>query len=379
MIAWADMQVSLQSTGNFTDSLRNIKSSYERLSSVLDAVPLLDAVDKHFGGKAPDWLRGSITNPDPNSAFWATRNQSNALGNAKIPILLTTGWDDLMLNTVMDQHAHLQARGAKVGLTIGPWTHGSGAGSNGVAATLAWLEEYYTRRKVGERKELVRVFITGAEVWRDMPLWPPQTTASTLFLSSGGKLTPREPSSSSLKKEEESSFVFDPTKPTPSIGAPMLLDSGTLRTADDSILASRADVVTFTTTPLQDDVEVCGRIAVELYHATSTPHADIWVLISEVKKSGRSRSIADCYLRLDPDRDQGQPLRLTLHDCGHRFSKESRIRLLVAGSSHPRYIRNLGTGDGTAMGDKVKTVTHTIQHNQNAVSKLTLPTCVFSK
>ena len=37
------------------------------------------------------------------------------------------------------------------------------------------------------------------------------------------------------------------------------------------------------------------------------------------------------------------------------------VRLLVAGGSHPRYIRNLGTGEDQVKGAEMQSVEHTVQ------------------
>ena len=82
-------------------------------------------------------------------------------------------------------------------------------------------------------------------------------------------------------------------------------------------------------------------------HATDNPHADLFVRLSEVDPDGRSRNVSEGFLRLDPNTATGD-IRLELDAVAHRFAAGNRIRVVIAGGSHPRWERNLGTDDDPA-------------------------------
>lgn len=63
---------------------------------------------------------------------------------------------------------------------------------------------------------------------------------------------------------------------------------------------------------------------------------------------------------------------LSLTDCAHRFCKGRKMRLLVAGGSHPRCIRNLGTDEDPVRGARMQVVKHAVRYETSAVSKLAL-------
>ena len=86
---------------------------------------------------------------------------------------------------------------------------------------------------------------------------------------------------------------------------------------------------------------------VVLAHATDNPHADLFVRLSEVDPDGGSRNVSEGFLRLDPDASTGS-IRLGLDAVAHRFTAGNRVRVVVAGGSHPRWERNLGTDDDPA-------------------------------
>jgi putative CocE/NonD family hydrolase len=135
-------------------------------------------------------------------------------------------------------------------------------------------------------------------------------------------------------------------------------------------------VLTFTTDPLTEPLEIMGAPVVELAHTRSNPHADVFVRLCDVDLEGVSRNFAEGLLRLDPTSplDQALPVRVRLTDCAHEVKAGHRIRLLIAGGSHPRYARNEGTGELPGTGSELRPCTHTVHHDSGAVSRVILPT-----
>ena len=146
------------------------------------------------------------------------------------------------------------------------------------------------------------------------------------------------------------SFRYDPAEPTPTIGGRLLSPDGGYR--DDSALAVRRDVLSFTSDVLTEDLCVFGNPIAELAHSSDNPYVDVFVRISEVDAKGRSRNVSDAYRRLDGSARDGA-LTLELDAIAHRFRAGTRIRVLIAGGSHPRFARNLGTGEAIATGDEL--------------------------
>jgi putative CocE/NonD family hydrolase len=161
------------------------------------------------------------------------------------------------------------------------------------------------------------------------------------------------------------SFRYDPDQPTPTVGGPLLTPNGGYR--DDSRLSRRDDVLSFTGDVLTEDLVVFGNPVVELAHTSDNPHVDLFVRVSEVDARGRSRNVSESYRRL---RDSSAPVRMELDAIAHRFAAGSRLRVLIAGGCHPRYARNLGTGEPAVSGVALQQVTHTLQLGD---SRLMLP------
>jgi putative CocE/NonD family hydrolase len=138
---------------------------------------------------------------------------------------------------------------------------------------------------------------------------------------------------------------------------------------DDTALAQRPDVTVFTTEPLLEDFEFIGRPTLTLSHTTDNPFADLFVRISEVNEKGRSYNISEAYQRVSPHRET-ESIDLLLSRCAHRFVQGRRIRLIIAGGSHPHYARNLGVENPDNTSSGMKSVEHTIFHGVGKNSKL---------
>ena len=209
-------------------------------------------------------------------------------------MLIQTGWQDLFVRQSFQQYERLAGRGVEVGLTVGPWGHGAGTGRIQFNETLEWLEQHLRGGDLRARSAPVRMFVTGADQWRDVASWPPPTRAYVLYPWPGRTLETK-----AVESPSRVSFTYDPADPTPSIGGPALTDGGY---RDDAALASRPDVVTFTTEALRVPLEVIGRPIVELAHRTDNVHADLFVRLSEIGADDRSQNISDGFLRLEPAR-----------------------------------------------------------------------------
>ena len=108
-----------------------------------------------------------------------------------------------------------------------------------------------------------------------------------------------------------------------------------------------------------------------MVHASDNAHVDVFVRISEVFPTkgakGRSRNVSDGYRRLADASPGGDTVRLELDAISRRFRAGSRLRVLIAGGSHPRYARNLGTGETTVSGRQLKPSTHELHFGASRV------------
>jgi putative CocE/NonD family hydrolase len=362
-VGWADSVAHQEDVGLVRGQIRGALAP-RRQRPALSHLPLAEATDELCKGRTP-WFRDWATHRDLADPYWSRTQLGAALDHVDVPVLLQTGWQDLFLQQTLEQYDRLHGRGLDVALTVGPWTHTqllTSGGSTVVPEALDWLDEHLAGTGSRTRSVPVGIFVTGAGEWRHLPAWPPKATEQVLHPREGGRLA-REPAAGGAV-----TFTYDPADPTPSMGGRMLSTAhGGYR--EDGALAERADVAAFTGPVLTEPVEVVGVPAVELAHTSDNPHADLFVRISEVDAKGRSRNVTEGFVRLDPAATE-PVVRLDLDACAHRFAAASRIRLLVAGGSFPRWERNLGTGEDPATGTAMAPSRRTIDL---AASRLLLP------
>ncbi|KAF2128312.1 alpha/beta-hydrolase, partial [Dothidotthia symphoricarpi CBS 119687] len=360
-VTWGETMVHQEGTG-FLATLKSMNTP-RRMRPVLDRVPLAEGVKEYLAGSAP-WLDFVVDHPDTSDPYYEQMKCGQALERAKIPIFLVGGWYDVFARQTMEQYTRLSAHNPNIALLMGPWHHMQvGLQSSINWKSFSWMEEHLAKRPPRAKDAAVKYFTTGAETWRSVDKWPPPTHAKELHLHPNNLLADTKSST-----PHHSSFTLDPNAPTPTTGGNLLLGGGS---ADDTSLSHRADVLIFITEPLPSDLEIAGPIVVELSHSSDDPHVDLSVRLSEVSAKGRSRGITNAYQRLDVQRSESI-VTLSLYERAHVFRKGNRIRLIIAGASHPQFAINEGVGVDEVSG-KLRCVTHTIAYGGDCVSRVVLP------
>ncbi|KAF9876686.1 hypothetical protein CkaCkLH20_06094 [Colletotrichum karsti] len=361
-ILWADI-ISKQETQGLWGKFMAFRDP-NRLDPLMKNIPLEPALRRYFGDKTP-WLYEQIKNPDLDHEIWAKERHGKALEKANIPILLVTCWYDVFFEQTMEQYQVLSRRGCPVALRIRSGGHVDAQNGDTTEQSLQWLETHLARNQSSKKIPAVRIYRDGdAPEWLELPKWPPSTSHREYFLSAGGKLGDLHSS-----EGDTSSFVFDPSNPTPTVGGPLMIGGGSV---EDTALCSRDDVITFTSEPLTEPLDIFGRPCVDLFHSSDTPFCDLFVRLSIVDSQGRSRNITERYRRIDASRE-GKLIDLDLLDTAYRVPSGSRIRLVIAGGCFPKYSPNLGSGESFATGTILKPARHTVHFGGGSDSCLILP------
>jgi uncharacterized protein len=341
-----------------------VRQPRRALAAATSALPLGEAGRALLGTGAP-WYESWLEHPEHDDPHWAPLQLHQALERTQIPVLLLSGWQDVFLEQTLAQYQRLRERGVPVAVTIGPWIHAqlmTKAGLTVIRESLDWLGAHLAGTRTVAR-EPVRIRVNGYG-WTDLSDWPPAMPEHVLYLRPAGHLGATGPD----QDAPASTFTFHPADPTPTVGGRLLSPDGGYR--NDTRLAERADVLTFTGAPLPADLYVVGTPMLQLSHSCDNRYNDLFVRISEVDGRGRSRNVSDGYVRATPD---SRSVRIELDAVAHRFPAGSRIRVLIAGGSHPRFARNLGTGEPLISGRQLASATHTVHLGDGGTSRLVLP------
>ncbi len=362
-LGWSDTVAHQEDPRRLRTGIRQLRAR-RKVVDAAGQVPL-GAAGRTLLGEGAPWFESWLEHPDHDDPFWQPFRCNSALERVQVPVLLVGGWQDLFLQQTLEQYRRLRDRGVDVALTVGPWTH-TQLLTAGLAVitreSLQWLETHLGGTRMQPRRNPVRVFVTG-EGWLSQSDWPPATSARALYLQPGSALADTPP-----QHPQSVTFRYDPADPTPTVGGRLLSPDAGHR--DDSRLAQRDDVLSFTGEALAKELCVHGNPVIELRHAADIPHVDLFVRVSEVDARGRSRNVSDGYQRLTDAQPDDRTVTVELDAIAHRFRAGSRIRVLLAGGSHPRYARNLGAGEPVATGRQVRSAVHTVHLGP---SRLLLP------
>ncbi|MFI0711210.1 CocE/NonD family hydrolase [Streptomyces inhibens] len=337
---------------------------HRRLREITTARPLRRAYESAFG-EVP-WLDDAMTQPDADDPYWLGTSLAEAAERLSVPTSLITGWHDALADQTFEQYGRLRRAGCEAALLVGPWTHTSALQQGWpevFSESLAWLRAHLCDDPAGLRPHPVRVHVGGEGAWRDLDDWPPAAVTTAWFPAVNGTLTQQTPTGSAPL----TSFRYDPADPTPSLGGPLLSRGAGPR--DNSALEAREDVLTFTTPPLTEPVDVLGPVFARLRISTDTGYADVFARLCDVDAQSRSTNVCDGLARLQTAGQAPSEVTVPMSSTAHRFAAGHRIRLQVSGGAHPRYARNPGTGEPSVDATRLMPVRITLHTG----SALTLP------
>ena len=335
-------------------------------------------------------------------AFWRSVSTREHLDQVRVPVFSVGGWYDCFVESDLAAFSALQRNSGVHRIVIGPWPHNMSLKFAGVdfgresgapirRMQIEWFDQWLKSKDTPMMSlPPVRIFVMGANRWRDEHEWPLARAKMTpLYLASrrsantlagGGSLI-----SQPLRRSPADRFEFDPRHPVLTAGGatccnPKVFPWGPM---DQRAVEQRPDVLVFSSPPLREDMEVTGPVRVELYAATSAPDTDFTAKLVDVFPGGEARNLTDGILRLryraSLEKPQpaipGEIYRLVI-DAGvtsNVFLKGHRVRLEISSSNFPRFDRNPNTGRAIADETVLRKAQQTIYHDREHPSRVMLP------
>jgi putative CocE/NonD family hydrolase len=366
------IQLVAHQEDSFLRRLLDTRRRTKEMQAAANHLPLRDT-DRIVAGKTVGFFQDWLQHNTPGDLWWKPIDFSDTVGAITAPVHLLGGWYDIFLPHILADYARLRQTGKRPYLTIGPWAHTSPAMfPSMLREALAWFRTHLLGEQGLLREAPVRVFVMGCNTWRSLPDWPPPGYgAQRWFLQPGNALAPLPPGASQPDR-----YRYDPADPTPAVGGSSLSRNSGPR--DNRALEARKDVLVYTSPVLERDIEVIGAVRAELFVQSSLEHTDFFVRLCDVDPRGKSINVSDGLLRLHPgqptvDEDGVWNVCVELWSTAHCFQKGHRIRVQVAGGSHPRYARNTGSGEPLATATSLIAADHTVYHDAQHPSALILP------
>ena len=360
--------------------------------------------------------------------------------HADVPTLYLGGWYDSYARNTCDSFLSLKkTKSSPQRLLMGPWTHGqyevTYAGDVDFRTEshisyndlrLAWFDHFLKgmHTEVADWPPVklftmgtgdVRQVVLGAPgvtseyagrvshggYWRDAEDWPlPGTVNTPYYLHRDGSLSPDKPAGDA---PGHSRYTFNPKDPVPTMGggisaADTVIMPGAFDQrgrpdfhgcTDTLPLTSRADVVSFQTPLLAEDLEVTGPIEMHLWAASSAVDTDFTAKLVDLFPAsydypeGLAINITDSIIRAryrngweEPElMTPGQPYEFVfqLYPTSNIFRAGHRIRLDISSSNWPRFDVNPNTGGPLGRERAYRSATQTIYHDTDRASHVVLP------
>lgn len=364
----------------------------------LSELPVL----KKYAPEYYDWL----THPD-KSAWWDFASVENDFPKMMAPVMLISGWYDAAYGPIgaTEGFRRMTTQGGSdvarnhTRLIFGPWNHTNPTlkktnfgdmdfGPNaGIDAESEYLKFFDCELKdiCGEPGPAVSIFVMGENRWREEKEWPPARAIQTSYYlhsngpadaaSTGGTLNAAQPAA-----EAADTYVFDPKYP--------VWDEHNDNSVpyDQRPIEARKDVLVYTSAPLEQDLEVTGEVAAELYVRSSAKDTDFSITFCDVSPDGTSINLSGLdagYLRMRyrngfEKQELITPgnvykIRIGQLYTSNLFKKGHRIRLQVTSSKAPLYDPNPNTGTEIATESRLIPATQTVEHSSKYPSRLILP------
>jgi len=222
--------------------------------------------------------------------------------------------------------------------------------------------------------------------WRSAETWPPYPiTEKPFYLASDNTLS-AAPSAGSA---DSLGFTFDPRDPYPNYGGANLMPNMKWGPYDQrKYSTTRKDLLKFVSPPLDEPLEIAGRVRVRLHVSSDAPDTDFTAKLVDVFPEGDSREILmlDNVRRVKTRFGFGDPapllkgpeevveIDIDLWSIAWVFNKGHRIGLHVSSSNWPRYEVNCNTGaDHPAPGCEMRAAKNRVHMDKDHPSALYLP------
>jgi putative CocE/NonD family hydrolase len=352
-----------------------------------------------------DWLTHQTHN-----AYWDEISLSGQPPSLiKVPVLHVSGWFDYASQGTIDEYLKLQKNGGpgaigKQRLIMGPWSHTPqvltdkagelsfpGGKMNGRWDYMLEFFDTYLKNIPANFKDKppVQIYVMGDNVWRYEKEWPlPNTQYTNYYFRdgnggfpitslNGNKLLTTEPPTGA---EAADGYAYNPVDPLWTLGG---RPSGGMIAGPTDHRTVEMKSLTFTTPPLEKDMEVTGPVKAALYAMTSAKDTDWVVRLTDVYPDGRSMWVAENILRASYRDSMANPspigpnkvykYNIDLWSTSQVFKKGHSIRVTVTSSDFPHYIRNLNTGKDNHTTTEMDVAYQTIFHDVKRPSHVVLP------
>ena len=361
------------------------------------------------GGRDIAFYQEWLEHPEYDD-YWKALAIDERYEDIKVPVLQIGGWYDFFAAGTFNNFVGMRERsGSEVArknqrAIVGPWIHRASVfthagevdfGKESVLdleeLELRWFDHWLKGISNGaDQDPPLRLFVMGANQWRDEHEWPLARTRFTpyYFHSGGGANSLMGDGALSTQPpvdEPQDRYVYDPAFATPTRGGcnccnPEIVDWGAF---DQRAVEHRDDVLVYTSEPLEGDLEVTGPVVAKVYASTDATDTDFTAKLVDVYPDGYAVNLCDGIVRgryrestsaqklLEPG--AVYEFTIDLWPTSNVFLKGHRIRVDIASANFPRFDRNPNTGNKFGQDAEFKVAQQQVYHDGARASHILLP------
>ncbi len=307
-------------------------------------------------------------------------SQLAALRNSRVPVQIWGSWFDAgTADSALRWFA--AAPKAPIELYLGAWTHGGGQrvdpllpvamdSETGAPIPAQRFLDFVQRALTAPARIRRGIFYytAGAAVWRKTPSWPPTGLAAcNYYFGAGNSLNTAPDASANGADNYAVDFTATTGKTnrwTTQLGGG-IVDYGNRADAD-------AKLQTYTSPPLDRDIEITGASSLTLHIASTHPDVAVFVYLEAVQPDGKVVYLTEGELRLalrggnaaqnkpqgmSPSfaradasfLEPGKPIEaeIVLHNVSAMIPKRDRLRIAIAGADADTFARTPNEGAPT--------------------------------
>jgi putative CocE/NonD family hydrolase len=326
--------------------------------------------------------------------YWKSYGVKEQYDRIQVPAWFVSGWYDNLIHENWRNYHGFRAAGGSARCRDGTRMRVGGAVHGGNRPSfddqLRWYDYWLKDLQTGvDKLPPIEIFVMGANRWRYEYEWPLARARQTAFyLHSSGHANSvhgdgRLDAAPLAIGTPPDTYVYDPADPVPTLGGQMSTHVDLWGPQDRQPVQQRPDVLVYTTTPLQHDLEITGPVELELHAASDAVDTDFTATLTDVHPDGRAIHVCEGIQRASFRESLEHPTaiepgviypyRISLWETSLVVARGHRIRLEVSSSNFPRYARNLNTGLPIGTSADMKQARQTIYHDAVHPSHLILP------
>lgn len=347
-----------------------------------------------------NWLRGRGVEveewPKPRTVPFTEEERGPALpehaADIDTPLSDVAGWFDIFSQSALDDFAALRHTGNVV-TVVGPTAHGKmhgltfphAYGPHSPRAKLPGMRWLTGAVPEAAQESVLYYYLMGdaakadgpGNVWKETRTWPILFTLTPYYMTEDGKLQLAPPQSG----DASLNYDYDPRDPVRTIGgANLSMPSGPM---DQRPLKDRQDILRFATEPLEEPVEITGKVLVELHVSTDVGDTTFMAKLIDVYPDGYEALILDSAIMArywrGPDKpeplEEGRIYQLTIDmwSTALVFDRGHRIAVHITSSNAPRYEVHPNTFEPVYSYDDARVAHNTVHFSGDHASRLILP------